>query len=73
MNRVFFKTLVEHEIPIELKNELEVGDTLKSVDQCLNIKMDNAEAIDKMRYLHLVRQALTQMQAGLWLTSANSV
>lgn len=46
MNRVFFKTLVEHEIPIELKNELEVGDTLKSVDQCLNIKMDNAEAID---------------------------
>jgi U6 snRNA-associated Sm-like protein LSm2 len=51
----FFKTLVEHEITVELKNEVQIRGTLKSVDQYLNIKLDNAEAVDEMRWPHLVR------------------
>ncbi|KAH5236845.1 U6 snRNA-associated Sm-like protein LSm2, partial [Parastagonospora nodorum] len=49
----FFKTLVEHEITVELKNEVQIRGTLKSVDQYLNIKLDNAEAVDEMRWPHL--------------------
>jgi small nuclear ribonucleoprotein (snRNP)-like protein len=52
----FFKTLVEHEITVELKNEVQIRGTLKSVDQYLNIKLDNAEAVDELRWPHLVRR-----------------
>jgi small nuclear ribonucleoprotein (snRNP)-like protein len=55
----FFKTLVEHEITVELKNEVQIRGTLKSVDQYLNIKLDNAEAVDEMRWPHLVRSSST--------------
>ncbi|KAJ4335493.1 hypothetical protein N0V95_008890 [Ascochyta clinopodiicola] len=51
--RNFFKTLVEHEITVELKNEVQIRGTLKSVDQYLNIKLDNAEAVDEIRWPHL--------------------
>jgi U6 snRNA-associated Sm-like protein LSm2 len=57
-NFSFFKTLVEHEITVELKNEVQIRGTLKSVDQYLNIKLDNAEAVDEVRWPHLVRQTL---------------
>merc|ERR1712137_1534010 len=49
----FFKTLVEHEITVELKNEVQIRGTLKSVDQYLNIKLDNAEAVDELKWPHL--------------------
>ena len=52
----FFKTLVNHEVTVELKNDISVRGTLKSVDQYLNIKLDNAEAVDEVRWPHLVRQ-----------------
>jgi U6 snRNA-associated Sm-like protein LSm2 len=46
---------VDHEITVELKNEVCIRGTLKSVDQYLNIKLDNAEATDEHRWPHLVR------------------
>lgn len=46
---------MEHEITVELKNEVQIRGTLKSVDQYLNIKLDNAEAVDEVRWPHLVR------------------
>jgi U6 snRNA-associated Sm-like protein LSm2 len=52
----FFKTLVDHEITVELKNEVCIRGTLKSVDQYLNIKLDNAEATDELKWPHLVRR-----------------
>lgn len=55
----FFKTLVDSEITVELKNEVCIRGTLKSVDQYLNIKLDNAEATDELRWPHLVCNALT--------------
>ncbi|KAJ1927076.1 U6 snRNA-associated Sm-like protein LSm2 [Tieghemiomyces parasiticus] len=37
----FFKTLVGQSVTVELKNDLSVTGTLVSVDQFLNIKLDN--------------------------------
>ena len=37
----FFKTLVDQEVTVELKNDIEIKGTLKSVDQFLNLKLDN--------------------------------
>jgi U6 snRNA-associated Sm-like protein LSm2 len=50
----FFKTLVEHEVTIELKNDILIRGTLKSVDQYLNIKLDNISVVDEVKYPHLV-------------------
>ncbi|KAH8149709.1 uncharacterized protein LAJ45_06340 [Morchella importuna] len=49
----FFKTLVDHEVTIELKNDLLIRGTLKSVDQFLNIKLDEIHVVDEARYPHL--------------------
>ncbi|KAI5857815.1 hypothetical protein BZA05DRAFT_384940 [Tricharina praecox] len=49
----FFKTLVDHEVTIELKNDLCITGTLKSVDQFLNIKLDEIRVKDEARYPHL--------------------
>ncbi|KAF2203545.1 U6 snRNA-associated Sm-like protein LSm2 [Delitschia confertaspora ATCC 74209] len=50
----FFKTLVDHEITVELKNEICIRGTLKSVDQFLNMKLDNAGVVEDVRWPHLV-------------------
>ncbi|KAF1826113.1 U6 snRNA-associated Sm-like protein LSm2, partial [Dissoconium aciculare CBS 342.82] len=49
----FFKTLVEHEVTIELKNDILIRGTLKSVDQYLNIKLDDISVVDEVKYPHL--------------------
>lgn len=40
---------------VELKNDLCLIGTLKSVDQFLNIKLDNVKVLDEQRYPHMVR------------------
>ncbi|MCJ1279186.1 hypothetical protein MMC21_007010 [Puttea exsequens] len=50
----FFKTLVDHDVTVELKNDISIKGTLKSVDQFLNIKLDNIEVVDELKYPHLV-------------------
>jgi len=49
----FFKTLVDHEVTIELKNDLSIRGTLKSVDQFLNIKLDDIMVLEEAKYPHL--------------------
>ncbi|KAF8428995.1 hypothetical protein EV426DRAFT_583228 [Tirmania nivea] len=49
----FFKTLIDHEVTIELKNDLSIRGTLKSVDQFLNIKLDDITVIEEGNYPHL--------------------
>ncbi|CCE62438.1 hypothetical protein TPHA_0C02850 [Tetrapisispora phaffii CBS 4417] len=49
----FFKTLVDQEVTVELKNDIELKGTLKSVDQFLNLKLDNISCNDKTKYPHL--------------------
>jgi len=54
----FFKTLVDHQVTVELKNDISIRGTLKSVDQYLNIKLDDIEVTEPMKYPHLVRPQL---------------
>ncbi|KAL1929581.1 hypothetical protein VTP01DRAFT_1719 [Rhizomucor pusillus] len=49
----FFKTLVDKTVTVELKNDLAITGTLKSVDQYLNIKLDNISVVDEERYPHM--------------------
>lgn len=56
--RSFFKTLVDHEVTVELKNDISIRGTLKSVDQYLNIKLDDIQVVEELKYPHLVRVIL---------------
>lgn len=53
----FFKTLVNHEVTVELKNDISIRGTLKSVDQYLNIKLDDITVVDELKYPHLVSRS----------------
>ncbi|EEY18613.1 DOM34-interacting protein [Verticillium alfalfae VaMs.102] len=49
----FFKTLIDHEVTIELKNDIQIRGTLKSVDQYLNIKLEDISVVEELKYPHL--------------------
>ncbi|RCI14820.1 hypothetical protein L249_6391 [Ophiocordyceps polyrhachis-furcata BCC 54312] len=51
--RDFFKTLIDHEVTVELKNDIQLRGTLKSVDQYLNIKLDDISVVEEIKYPHL--------------------
>ena len=53
----FFKTLVDHEVTVELKNDICIKGILKSVDQFLNIKLDEIQVVEEIQYPHLVSAA----------------
>ncbi|KAJ9095843.1 U6 snRNA-associated Sm-like protein LSm2 [Naganishia adeliensis] len=61
-----FKTLTEQVVTVELKNDLCVMGTLKSVDQFLNIRLDNIKMSVKncfirgsvVRYVQIPRTAV---------------
>lgn len=40
---------------MELKNDIQIRGTLKSVDQYLNIKLDEIQVLEELKYPHLVR------------------
>ncbi|KAL7753198.1 U6 snRNA-associated Sm-like protein LSm2 [Sorochytrium milnesiophthora] len=50
----FFKTLVGKQVTVELKNDLQIRGTLVSVDQFLNIKLDEITVPDEERYPHML-------------------
>ncbi|KAJ4630674.1 U6 snRNA-associated Sm-like protein LSm2 [Exophiala dermatitidis] len=49
----FFKTLTQQTVTVELKNDISIRGTLKSVDQYLNIKLDDIVVLDELKYPHL--------------------
>ncbi|KAK9448039.1 uncharacterized protein V1518DRAFT_419512 [Limtongia smithiae] len=49
----FFKTLIDEQVIVELKNDMSIRGTLKSVDQFLNIKLDDISVLDEIKYPHL--------------------
>jgi U6 snRNA-associated Sm-like protein LSm2 len=53
-----FKTLTNQVVTVELKNDVAVTGTLKSVDQFLNFRIDNMKVVegDESRWPHLVRK-----------------
>jgi len=54
----FFKTLVDQEVTVELKNDLSIKGILKSVDQFLNIKLDDITVLEENKYPHLVSSSI---------------
>jgi small nuclear ribonucleoprotein (snRNP)-like protein len=56
----FFKTLVGKEVAVELKNDVELTGKLHSVDQYLNVKLEDVQVVKKERYPQLVSEALRQ-------------
>ncbi|KAL4370813.1 hypothetical protein AHAS_Ahas06G0103300 [Arachis hypogaea] len=54
----YFKDLVGREVTVELKNDLAIRGTLHSVDQYLNIKLENTRVVDQDKYPH--------MTIGIW-------
>lgn len=50
----YFKELVGREVTVELKNDLAIRGTLHSVDQYLNIKLENTRVVDQDKYPHMV-------------------
>lgn len=49
----YFKTLVGKTVTVELKNDLAISGKLVSVDQYLNIKLENTAVVDEERYPHM--------------------
>jgi small nuclear ribonucleoprotein (snRNP)-like protein len=43
-----------NQITVELKNDISIRGTLKSVDQYLNLKIDDITILDEGNYPHLV-------------------
>ncbi|KAL6720874.1 U6 snRNA-associated Sm-like protein LSm2 [Lecanora helva] len=58
----FFKTLVDHEVTVELKNDISIKGMLKSVDQFLNIKLDDIQVVEELKYPHLVGAELDRQE-----------
>lgn len=46
----FMKTLVGQELSVELKNDLRITGTLKSVDQYHNLRLDDITVSDESRF-----------------------
>ncbi|EFX04291.1 small nuclear ribonucleoprotein [Grosmannia clavigera kw1407] len=49
----FFKTLIDTTVTVELKNDIQIRGTLKSVDQYLNIKLDDITVVEEIKYPHM--------------------
>lgn len=49
------------EVVVELKNDLSIRGTLRSVDQYLNIKLENTRVVDQDKYPHMVLSTPCQL------------
>lgn len=50
---------------VELKNDISIKGTLKSVDQFLNIKLDDIQVVEELKYPHLVSDLYNKADEGL--------
>ena len=48
-----FKSLVGQEVTVELKNDLCIRGTLHSVDQFLNVKLNNIKVLEEEKFPHM--------------------
>lgn len=58
-----FRTLEGKEVVVELKNDFALRGTLHSVDQYMNIKLENVSVVDEARFPQLVRMHERAVQA----------
>jgi small nuclear ribonucleoprotein (snRNP)-like protein len=47
------------QVTVELKNDLAITGTLHSVDQYMNIKLDNVKVVNEDKFPHMVRHLPT--------------
>ncbi len=52
---------------MELKNDIQLRGTLKSVDQYLNIKLDDISVVEELKYPHMVRLKPPPTRIGISL------
>jgi U6 snRNA-associated Sm-like protein LSm2 len=45
-------------VTVELKNDIQIRGILKSVDQYLNIKLDNIQVLEEIKYPHMVSDSI---------------
>ncbi|KAH0434771.1 hypothetical protein IEQ34_001295 [Dendrobium chrysotoxum] len=50
----YFKELVGKEVTVELKNDLAIRSILHSLDQYLNIELENIGVVDPEKYPHML-------------------
>lgn len=50
----FFKTLVGNKVTVELKNDLQISGVLHSVDQFLNIRLTDVQAVDDKQHPYIM-------------------
>ncbi|CAL9107575.1 unnamed protein product, partial [Musa textilis] len=67
----YFKELVGKEVTVELKNDLAIRGTLHSVDQYLNIKLENIRVVDQDKYPHMYILIVTKRDR--WYAMSNSL
>ncbi|KAF8387989.1 hypothetical protein HHK36_026655 [Tetracentron sinense] len=67
----YFKDLVGREVTVELKNDLAIRGTLHSVDQYLNIKLENSRVVDQDKYPHMTGEQDAGNDLGLRLSVRN--
>ena len=61
-----FSKLIGTEITVELKNDLCIKGKLQSVDQYLNLKLINTQAVDPDKYPHMVCSILSTMNISVF-------
>ncbi|KAJ3123768.1 U6 snRNA-associated Sm-like protein LSm2 [Nowakowskiella sp. JEL0407] len=49
----FFKTLINQPVIVELKNDVSIQGQLVSVDQFLNIKLEDISLVEENKYPHM--------------------
>jgi small nuclear ribonucleoprotein (snRNP)-like protein len=64
---------VDHEVTVELKNDIQIRGTLKSVDQYLNIKLDDITVVEEVKYPHLVGLRCGFLRFSIFNTSMRSI
>ena len=64
----YFKTLVGKEVTVELKNDLAISGTLHSVDQFLNVKLNNTKVVNEAKYPHMVRSDILPSMHATFIT-----
>ena len=55
------------EVTVELKNDLAITGILHSVDQYLNIKLENTRVVDAAKYPHMVSPVLAPSSSSALL------
>lgn len=50
----YFKELIGKQVTVELKNDLAITGILHSVDQYLNIKLQNSRVVDDTNFPHML-------------------